>query len=63
MVEETEPLWIQWSHEHGFITRYEAHGSPGNLLDLYAVADIPETEFFARTGIRWFPNSLPPPRT
>ncbi len=46
MVEETEPLWIQWSHEHGFITRYEAHGAPGNLLDLYAVADVPETEFF-----------------
>ena len=48
MVEETEPLWIKWSHEHGFITRYEAHGSPGNLLDLYAAADIPETEFFAK---------------
>ena len=47
MVEETEPLWIKWSHQHGFITRYEAHGSPGNLLDLYAAADIPETEFFA----------------
>ncbi|MGA2178340.1 MAG: glycosyl hydrolase [Verrucomicrobiota bacterium] len=46
MVEESEPRWIKWSHEHGFITRYEAHGSPGNLLDLYAVADIPETEFF-----------------
>ena len=38
--------WMDWSHEHGFITRNEAHGSPGNLLDLYAVADIPETEFF-----------------
>jgi hypothetical protein len=46
MVEESEPLWVKWSHEHGFITRYEAHGSPGNLLDLYAVADIPETEVF-----------------
>jgi hypothetical protein len=46
MVEETEPLWINWSHQHGFITRYQAHGSPGNLLDLYAAADIPETEMF-----------------
>jgi hypothetical protein len=46
LVEETEPLWIAWSHEHGFITRYQAHGSPGNLLDLYALADIPETEMF-----------------
>lgn len=39
-------LWVQWSHKNGFITRNEAHGSPGNLLDLYALADIPETEFF-----------------
>ena len=30
MAEETEPLWIKWSHEHGFLTRYQAHGSPGN---------------------------------
>src|SRR5205085_8067055 len=26
------------------------HGSPGNLLDLYAAADIPETETF---GTNW----------
>jgi hypothetical protein len=44
MVEESIPLWTTWSHEHGFITRYQAHGAPGNLLDLYALADIPETE-------------------
>ncbi len=29
-----------------FLTRYQAHGSPGNLLDLYDEADIPETESF-----------------
>jgi hypothetical protein len=46
MTEESEPLWVAWSHERGFITRYQAHGSPGNLLDLYAAADIPETEMF-----------------
>jgi len=46
MVEQTIPAWVDWSHEHGFITRYQAHGSPGNLLDLYACADIPETEMF-----------------
>ena len=46
MVEETLPLWVQWARRHGFITRNQAHGSPGNLLDLYAVADIPETEMF-----------------
>jgi hypothetical protein len=46
MAEVTLPLWAQWSRDHGFLTRDEAHGSPGNLLDLYAVADIPETEMF-----------------
>ena len=46
MAEDTLPLWVKWSHDHGFLTRNEAHGSPGNLLDLYAVADIPETEMF-----------------
>lgn len=46
MTEESLPLWVDWSHKHGFLTRNEAHGSPGNLLDLYALADIPETEMF-----------------
>ncbi|HEU5072436.1 MAG TPA: glycosyl hydrolase, partial [Verrucomicrobiae bacterium] len=48
MAEETIPQWVEWSHAHGFITRNEAHGSPGNWLDLYADADIPETEMFYR---------------
>ncbi|HEX5218339.1 MAG TPA: glycosyl hydrolase [Verrucomicrobiae bacterium] len=46
MIEESLPQWIRWSHQRGFITRNEAHGSPGNLLDLYALADVPETEMF-----------------
>ncbi len=36
--------WTGWAHEQGKITRNQAHGSPGNILDLYAAADIPETE-------------------
>ncbi|NND08521.1 MAG: hypothetical protein HKN87_19245 [Saprospiraceae bacterium] len=36
----------QWSHEQGSLFKNQAHGSPGNLLDLYAAADIPETEIF-----------------
>ena len=48
MVEDSLPIWANWSHQRGFLTRNEAHGSPGNLLDLYAVADIPETEMFYR---------------
>ena len=50
MAEETDTAWTKWSHEHGFITRYQAHGSPGNWLDLYAAADIPETEIFTPTA-------------
>jgi hypothetical protein len=46
MAEESMPAWTKWAHAEGFITRYQAHGSPGNLLDLYATADIPETEMF-----------------
>ena len=48
MAEESLPKWVNWSHEHGFLTRDQAHGSPGNWLDLYATADIPETEFFSK---------------
>ena len=39
-----------WSHAHGSLMREQAHGSPGNLLDLYAAADIPETEIFGVLG-------------
>lgn len=46
MAEVTLPMWTDWAHRNGFITRNEAHGSPGNWLDLYATADIPETEMF-----------------
>ncbi len=38
--------WVQWAHGYKTITRNQAHGSPANLLDLYAAADIPETEAF-----------------
>lgn len=46
MVEKAQPLWMAWGRRRGMLSRYEAHGSPGNLLDLYALADIPETEMF-----------------
>ncbi|GAA4441965.1 glycosyl hydrolase [Ravibacter arvi] len=42
--------WVSWSNRKGMKTRYQAHGSPGNLLDLYAEADIPETESFGNSG-------------
>jgi hypothetical protein len=36
--------WKQWSRKYNAITRNQAHGSPANILDLYAASDIPETE-------------------
>ncbi len=46
LIGESLSIWAKWSRQRGFLTRNEAHGSPGNLLDLYAVADMPETEMF-----------------
>jgi hypothetical protein len=36
--------WNRWAHGRKSLTRNQAHGSPGSLLDLYAASDIPETE-------------------
>ncbi len=38
--------WVDWAHAHGELTRNQAHGSPANILDAYAVSDIPECEIF-----------------
>lgn len=38
----------QWANDHGSLTRNQAHGSPGNVLDLYAACNIPETEIFGK---------------
>lgn len=38
--------WTNWAHFKNFKTKLQAHGSPGNLIDLYASADIPECETF-----------------
>lgn len=57
--------WTAWAHSHDATTRSQAHGSPGNLIDLYAEADIPEAENFYQTnfvikGLRKDPGfSLP----
>jgi hypothetical protein len=42
-------VWIDWAHGHGATVRNQAHGSPANLLDLYAMVDIPECESFGIT--------------
>ena len=38
--------WTRWSHKRGVKVRNQAHGSPANLIDVYAAVDIPEIEGF-----------------
>ena len=57
--------WVEWAHARGFEARNQAHGAPGNLLDLYAAADVPETESFGMTplpiaGLRAEPADVNP---
>lgn len=56
--------WTTWAHRHGITTRNQAHGAPGNVLDLYAAADIGETETFGTAwlqlaGLEPLPNTPP----
>ena len=44
ILEKFTTSWTEWAHKQGKTTRNQAHGSPGNILDLYAATDIPETE-------------------
>ena len=46
LLEQFTKPWTAWSHRQGSMTRNQAHGSPGNLIDLYAAVDIPECEIF-----------------
>lgn len=41
--------WRDWAHANGFVVRNQSHGAPANLLDLYGIIDIPETEVFGST--------------
>ena len=38
--------FTDWAEKHGSKTRNQAHGSPGNLIDLYATVSVPECESF-----------------
>jgi hypothetical protein len=49
LLENFTKQWTQWTHQNYMATRSQAHGSPANLLDLYATVDIPEIETFGST--------------
>ncbi len=46
LLENFTKQWTEWAHKRGSGTRNQAHGSPGNLIDLYATVDVPECEGF-----------------
>jgi hypothetical protein len=52
MLENFSETFTKYAHSKKTLSLNQAHGSPGNLLDLYAAFDIPETETF---GSSYFP--------
>jgi hypothetical protein len=48
----TKP-WAEWAHARGSLVRDQAHGSPSNILDLYAAVDVPETEGTELTRLKF----------
>ena len=58
LLENFTEQWTAWAHSHGAQTRNQAHGSPANLIDVYAAVDVPEIEGFGLTdfGIKGLRN-------
>lgn len=52
MLEYFSGSFTKWAHGKGALALNQAHGSPGNLLDMYAAVDIAESETF---GSSYFP--------
>ena len=48
-------VWTAWAHSKGAKIRNQSHGSPANILDLYAAVDIPECESFGKSDFN-IPN-------
>lgn len=61
LLENFTEQWVDWAHERGVMVRNQAHGSPANLIDLYAAVDIPEIEGFGLSdfGIKGLRDDKP----
>ncbi|WP_342750902.1 glycoside hydrolase family 127 protein [Termitidicoccus mucosus] len=44
LLDEFTVPWAKWAATHNAVIRNQAHGSPANIIDLYAASGIPETE-------------------
>jgi hypothetical protein len=53
ILEKFTARWTTWANRQGKTSRDQAHGSPGNILDLYAASDIPETEGYEITKLKF----------
>ncbi len=52
LLEVFTKTWAQWAHSLGSTVRNQAHGSPADLLDVYAAVDIPEIESFGLSDFK-----------
>lgn len=52
LLEVFTKTWAKWAHSLGSTVRNQAHGSPADLLDVYAVVDIPEIESFGLSDFK-----------
>ena len=50
--EKYSVTWQQWAARQGKGIRNQAHGSPANIMDLYGVSDVPETEGNSIIGMK-----------
>ncbi|CAN5689376.1 glycosyl hydrolase [soil metagenome] len=50
MLQRFAKTFTTWSHSRKALSLNQAHGSPGNLLDLYGAFDIPEAETFGSSA-------------
>lgn len=57
ILEKYTQTWHDWAVARGKGIRNQAHGSPANILDLYAVADVPEIEGRDLISIKAAPSS------
>jgi hypothetical protein len=57
LLERYSKPWQAWAAKQGKGIRNQAHGSPANVLDLYAVSDVPEIEGTDIINIKGAPSA------